>query len=254
MDGTQVQLQAENVSKRFGGFWAVRDVTLQVPVTTIALLMGPNGSGKTTLINCISGVYAPDEGSIRFNGIDITGRPPHEIVRMGLGRSFQIPGPFKRLTVAENLLVSSGNHPGEKFSSSPIKRKWKPYEQSLIAKMFRILDVIGLSEKSDTLAGELSGGQLKLLELGRLLMLDVKTMLLDEPIGGVNPVLAHSILSYIRKIRDEFEISFLVVEHRLDIIMKYVDLVYVLAKGNIVCSGSPDEVVKRKELYDVYLA
>jgi branched-chain amino acid transport system ATP-binding protein len=249
----EILLQVEHVSKRFGAFYAVQDATLHVPQSTLVLLMGPNGSGKTTLINCISGVYAPDAGSIRLNGTDITGRPPHEIVGIGLGRSFQIPGPFKQLTVAENLLVCGRDNPGEMFLASPFKRTWEKYEASLIDKMLKILQVTGLSDKEDMLAGELSGGQLKLLELGRLLMLDVKMMLLDEPIGGVNPVLAHSILSYIQQIRGTFQTSFLIVEHRLDIVMKYVDLVYVLAKGSVLCSGSPDDVVRRKELYDVYL-
>jgi len=254
MSNDETLLHVEHVSKRFGGFYAVQDVTLGVPPNCLVLLMGPNGSGKTTLINCISGVYQPDQGRVVFSSNDITGRLPHEIVRLGLGRSFQIPGPFKMLTVAENLLVCGKGHPGETFSGSVLKRRWLEYEDSLIDKALRVLQVIGLEERRDTLATELSGGQLKLLELGRLLMLDVKMMLLDEPIGGVNPVLAHSILSHIRKIREEFRTSFLMVEHRLDIIMQYVDFVYVLAKGSLMCSGSADDVMKNKELYDIYLA
>jgi len=247
-------LHLEHVSKRFGGFYAVQDVTLQVPPNRLVLLMGPNGSGKTTLINCISGVYAPDEGRILFSNRDITGRTPHEIVKLGLGRSFQVPGPFKMLTVAENLLVCGEGHPGETFMASPVRKRWLEYEESIVEKALRVLQVIGLEEKRDTLASELSGGQLKLLELGRLLMLDVTMMLLDEPVGGVNPVLAHSILSHIRKIREEFRTGFLMVEHRLDIIMQYVDFVHVLAKGSLLCSGSPDEVLESKELYEIYLA
>lgn len=227
---------------------------LKVPRATLVLLMGPNGSGKTTLVNCISGVYAPDDGRIWFRNSDITGKMPHEIVRMGLGRSFQIPGPFRMLTVAENLLTCGINHPGEGFLKSPVKANWMDYEGSLVDKMLNVIDVIGLMDRRNTLAGELSGGQLKLLELGRLLMLDVKMALLDEPIGGVNPVLAHSILSQVRKIRDELQVTFLMVEHRLDIVMKYIDYVYVLAKGAILCSGSPEEVMKSREVYDIYLA
>lgn len=247
-------LHVEHLSKRFGGFYAVQDVTLDVPPNRLVLLMGPNGSGKTTLVNCISGVYPPDEGRVVFFNADITGRMPHEIVGLGLGRSFQIPGPFRMLTVAENLLVCGKGHRGELFLSAPFKGRWVKFEEAMIENTLRVLKVIGLEEKADALASELSGGQLKLLELGRLLMLDVKTMLLDEPIGGVNPVLAHSILSYIKKIREEFGTSFLMVEHRLDIIMQYVDFVYVLAKGRLLCSGPPDEVLKSKELYDIYLA
>lgn len=249
----EIALRVRKLSKKFGNFYALKKVSLEIPKKSIVLLMGPNGSGKTTLINCVSGVYKPDEGKIWFNGVDITGREPHEIVRLGVGRSFQIPGPFKGLTVAENLLVCSLNHPGERFSTSIIKKAWEREEGKLIEKMFKILDVVGLKDKCNTLAGELSGGQLKLLELARLLMLNVKLMLLDEPIGGVNPVLAHKILSYIQRIRDTFEASFLLVEHRLDIVMKYVDYVYALAEGKVVCEGPPDEIVNRRELYEIYL-
>jgi len=243
----------ENLSKRFGSFYALQNISLSIPEANIVLLIGPNGSGKTTLINCISGVYIPEEGKIWFNGQDITGKPPHEIVKIGISRSFQIPEPFKKLTVAENLLLCSLNNPGESFLNSLSKNLWKKYEKFLIDKMFNILKVIGLEDKIDTLAEELSGGQLKLLELGRLLMLDSKLMLLDEPIGGINPLLANEILFYIKKIKDAFGTSFLIVEHRLDIIMKYVDYVHVLFRGNLVASGTPEEVTRKKELYDIYL-
>ncbi|MEM2179173.1 MAG: ABC transporter ATP-binding protein [Candidatus Methanomethylicaceae archaeon] len=246
-------LIVENLSKRFGSFYALQNISLSIPEASIVLLIGPNGSGKTTLINCISGVYIPDEGKIWFNGQDITGKPPYEVAKIGIGRSFQIPEPFKKLTVAENLLLCSLNNPGESFLNSLNKNLWKKYEKSLIDKMFNILKVIGLESKADSLAEELSGGQLKLLELGRLLMLDSKMMLLDEPIGGINPVLANEILHHIKNIRDTFRTSFLIVEHRLDIVMKYVDYVHVLFRGNLVASGIPEDIVRRRELYDIYL-
>jgi len=246
-------LKVENLSKNFGAFSVLKNVLLTIPEKTIVLLMGPNGSGKTTLINCISGVYRPDDGKIWFNGTDITGKEQHEIVKLGLGRSFQIPGPFKKLTVGENLLVCSQNHKGENFSTSIFRRTWDKQEKELVEKLYKILQQVDLEHQMNTLAGELSGGQLKLLELGRLLMLDSKLMLLDEPIGGINPVLAHKILSHIQKIRANFGTGFLLVEHRLDIVMQYVDYVYVLAEGNIKCEGSPKEVLNRKELYEIYL-
>ena len=247
-------LTVKNVSKRFGSFYALQNISLTVPEKTIALLIGPNGSGKTTLINCISGVYWPDEGQILFDEKDITGMHVHDIVKLGLVRSFQVPAPFKKMTVAENLLVCGQSNPGESFVSSLNRRRWRDFEKGSVDRMFKVLKAVGLDDKVDTLAGELSGGQLKLLELGRLLMLSPKMMLLDEPIGGVNPVLANSILSHIINIRNEFGTSFLIVEHRLDIVMKYVDYVYVLSKGNLIASGAPSEIVERRELYDVYLA
>lgn len=186
-------LTIENVSKRFGNFYALQNVSLEIPRESITLLIGPNGSGKTTLVNCISGVYVSDDGRIIFEGKDITGLPIHEIVKLGVGRSFQIPQPFMRMSVAENLLICGQNNPGEKFLLSLSRRNWRDFERVTLEKMYRVLKTVGLEDKTDNLACELSGGQLKLLELGRLLMLDSKIMLLDEPIGGVNPVLAHNI-------------------------------------------------------------
>jgi branched-chain amino acid transport system ATP-binding protein len=248
-----MDLKVEQLSKRFGAFYALRDVSLEVPTGKIVLLIGPNGSGKSTLINCVSGVYKPDGGTVWLDGIDLEKKKPHEILRLGMGRSFQIPSPFKALTVAENLLVCGQNHPGEGLFTSMLEKRWRRREDELIRKMLGILRAVDLQDKADTLAGELSGGQLKLLEIGRLLMLDAKLMLLDEPIGGVNPVLAHKILSQIQNIRDDFKVGFLTVEHRLDIILRYVDYVYALSQGKMIFQGPPNEVVNSKEVYDVYL-
>jgi len=228
-------------------------VCLDIFPASINLLMGPNGSGKSTLVNCISGIYTPEQGKIFLEGVDITGKAPHEIVRLGIGRTFQIPAPFNALTVADNLLVCGHSNQGERFGTALVKNTWQEYEKSLVDEMLSILQVVGLEDKCDARAGELSGGQLKLLELGRLLMLGVKVMVVDEPVGGVNPLLAHEILSHIKNVRDKLGITCLMVEHRLDIVMRYVDYVWVLAGGRVLCSGTPGEVVKTKELYEVYL-
>jgi branched-chain amino acid transport system ATP-binding protein len=248
-------LKVENLSKKFDHFYALKNVSLNVgnKDKKVVLLIGPNGCGKTTLINCISGVYKPDGGKVFFKGIDITGKEPYDIVKLGLGRTFQIPQPFKNLTVGENLMVFYPNHPGESFLLSTFKKRWIKCEEEVIQKTFRILKILDLEEQCDRLAGELSGGQLKLLEIGRLLMMESEMMLLDEPIGGINPVLANKILWYIKKIADEFKISFLIVEHRLDIIMPHVDYVYVLSQGTNICDGSPKDIVKREELYNIYI-
>ncbi len=165
-------LKIKNVSKKFGNFYALQNVSLAIPRKAIALLIGPNGSGKTTLINCITGIYIPDEGEIIFDGRNITGLPIHETVKLGLGRSFQIPQPFMRMTVAENLLLCGQNNPGENFLSSINRKNWRDFERRTLERMHKVLRVIGLDDKADNLACELSGGQLKLLELGRLLMLN----------------------------------------------------------------------------------
>ena len=234
-------------------FTVLKDICMEVHEKDVSLLIGPNGSGKTTLINCLSGIYVPDEGKILFNGINTVGKKTHELVKLGIAKSFQIPQPFGKLTVAENLLTCSHHHPGEDFSKFILKRLWKKPEEELIQKMFRILEEVGLGAQCNQLASELSGGQLKLLELGRILMLDAKLVLLDEPVGGVNPVLAHKILSRIRKIRDDFGTTFLLVEHRLDLVMQYVDHMFLLASGKIKFAGLPQEFLNSKELINVYL-
>jgi branched-chain amino acid transport system ATP-binding protein len=217
------------------------------------LLIGPNGSGKTTLINCIAGTYKPDSGTILFNGKNVTGWQPYKLARIGLARTFQIPAPFKKLSVLENLLAASYDHPAMNIRKALFSNFWKEYENSLINRAEKVLRLTGLYDKYDSPANELSGGQLKLLELARLLMLDVKLLLLDEPIGGVNPTLAYTIFESIVKIKSEMKRSFLIIEHRLDIAMKYADYVYALAEGQIICEGLPEKVLKSEELYAIYL-
>lgn len=251
---TSVILRISHLSKRFGNMYVLQDVNMDIPFSKIVLLIGPNGSGKTTMINCISGVHIPDSGNIIFNNIDITGKSPHEIVKLGIGRSFQIPLPFKKMSVAENLLISGQNNPGENFLGCFKSNDWKNYEKTLLRKMFNILKIVGLEEKVDSEAEDLSGGQLKLLELARLLMLDVKFIMLDEPLGGVNPFLATEILNYIKKIRDEFKTTFLIVEHRLDIVMDHVDYVYLLSKGTVVAVGTPKDIAKKDVFYETFIS
>lgn len=244
-------LKVEEVSKAFGEFYALNGCSLTIPEKRIDLLIGPNGSGKTTLLNCISGVLGYT-GKIWFNGIHITGKKPWEIVHLGIGRTFQIPAPFKDLTVAENLLVCSKNHKGENISTSIFKTRWEKQEKELVEKSFRILKSIDLESKYNALASQLSGGQLKLLELGRLLMLGCTLLLMDEPISGVNPVLAHRILSQIQKIRDDLGTSFLIIEHRLDIAMQYAEVTHVMSGGRVMLEGSPKEI-SDSDFYKVFL-
>jgi branched-chain amino acid transport system ATP-binding protein len=244
-------LKVEDVTKKFGAFSALNEASLNVPEKRIDLLIGPNGSGKTTLLNCISGVF-PYEGEIYFDKVGLSGEKPWEIVNLGIGRTFQIPAPFKRLTVAENLLMSSKLHPGESFSRCLFVSRWREHEQELLKRLYSVLDTIELRDRCNVLASDLSGGQLKLLELGRLLMLGCRLVLLDEPIGGVNPTLAHKLLSQVREIRDRFATTFLIVEHRLDIAMQYAESVHVMSGGKVVQEGSPREILD-SEFYRVYL-
>ena len=246
-------LSVQDVRKSFGNLHALDGISLDALSRKISILIGPNGSGKTTLINVVSGLYKPDSGRIYFEGKDITGVMPYKLYRIGLARTFQIPALFWKLTVLENLLVAEKYNPGEGFRKSLLKRFWEDEEREAIEKASRVLELLGLSHMWDQPAYNLSGGQMKLVEIGRALMADAKLLLLDEPVSGVNPTLAHEIFSRILKLRDELGLSFFIVEHRLDIALKYVDEIFVMALGRLVASGPPDQVMNSKNVIEAYL-
>lgn len=215
-------LEIRGVTKTFGSLVALNNISMSVSPRTVTILIGPNGSGKTTLINVVAGFYKPDSGKVICLGQDVTGWPPHRLYRLGVARTFQIPTLFWKLTVLENLLVAGKGNPGEGFFRSLFRRSWQKAEEGLVEKAMSILDMVGLSELWDKQALNLSGGQMKLLEIGRALMADARLLLLDEPISGVNPTLAHEIFSRLLKLRDELGITFFIIEHRLDIDRKSV--------------------------------
>ncbi len=246
-------LSVTDIRKSFGNLRALDGITLDVPEKKISILIGPNGSGKTTLINVISGLYSPDAGKIIFEENDVTGLPPYKLYSMGMARTFQIPALFWKLTVLENLLIAEKGNPGESFLKSLLNRFWKDSERRAMEKASRILDLLGLSRVWDRPAYSLSGGQMKLVEIGRALMSDAKLLLLDEPVSGVNPTLAHEIFSRILKLRDELGITFFIVEHRLDVALKYVDEIFAMALGKLIASGLPDEVMNDKKVIEAYL-
>jgi branched-chain amino acid transport system ATP-binding protein len=246
-------LEIQNISKSFGNLKALDEVSFSAEEKSLTILMGPNGSGKTTLINVISGLYKPDYGSVLFFKRDITGMAPHKVYRLGLARTFQIPALFPQLTVLENLMVARKYNPGESFSRSLLKRNWISTEENTADHAFEVLEMVGLSHMWDKNASVLSGGQLKLLEIGRALMSEATMMLLDEPISGVNPTLAHQIFSTLVKIRDNYGVTFLIIEHRLDIALSYVDSVVAMAYGKFLTSGKPQEVTADPRVIDAYL-
>lgn len=257
-------LSVTAIRKSFGSLHALDGVSLNVKEGSISILIGPNGSGKTTLINVISGLYKPDSGRVFFKGEDTTGFPPYELYGKGLSRTFQIPALFWKLTVLENLLVAEKNNPGEGFIKSILPsgfRSWRDlgtpiWERSevhAVEKASQILSLLGLSRVWDQPSYLLSGGQMKLVEIGRALMADATLVLLDEPVSGVNPTLAHDIFSRILRLRDEFGLTFFIVEHRLDIALKYVDSMFAMALGKLIVSGMPDEVMNDKRVIEAYL-
>jgi branched-chain amino acid transport system ATP-binding protein len=246
-------LQVKSVKRSFGNLHALDGVTLNVEPKTVSILIGPNGSGKTTLINVITGFQKPDEGLIYYGSTEITGWSPQQVYGAGIARTFQIPSMFGKLTVLENLLVAEKSHPGESFAKSLVKRLWAKHEADAVEKASKILQLLGLSEQLSTPASLLSGGQMKLVEIGRALMSDANLYLLDEPVSGVNPTLAHEIFARIIRLREEYGITFFIVEHRLDIALKYVDYVNAMASGKLLAAGPPEQVINDPRVIEAYL-
>jgi branched-chain amino acid transport system ATP-binding protein len=246
-------LSVQAIEKSFGSLKALDGVSLDLEEKKLTILIGPNGSGKTTLINVIMGLYKPDSGRVIYESTDVTGWQPHRIYRQGVARTFQIPTLFWDLTVLENILVAAKDHPGESFLKAPIRRTWVKEEEAQTVAAGTILGLLGLSQQWNQPAYQLSGGQMKLLEVGRALMSGAKLLLLDEPISGVNPTLAHEVFAKIIRLRDELGITFFIVEHRLDIALPYVDYAHAMAYGKLLASGPPDTVVADPRVIEAYL-
>jgi branched-chain amino acid transport system ATP-binding protein len=246
-------LRIQDVTKAFGSLRALDGVTFGVDEKEVHILIGPNGSGKTTLINVVSGFYKPDSGSITYRGREIGSMAPHKLYAMGLSRTFQIPSLFTKLTILENVLVADKGNPGESLMRSLVKRSWTKAETDATERAMTILALLGLDRVWDRQASVLSGGQMKLLEIARALMTGAKLILLDEPISGVNPTLAHEIFGKILSLRDELGVTFLIVEHRLEIALSYVDTVTAMAFGKVVAGGKPEQVMTDPKVIEAYL-
>lgn len=241
------------LEKRFGGIRAVEGVYLSLNEGVFSLLIGPNGSGKSTLINLIAGYYYPDEGKILMNGEDITHLKPHERFGIGIIRTFQTARIFPSLTVLDNLLIAAGMMVGEKIRYAPFRRRWIREELALTERALHIMELVGLDKLKDQPAGKLSGGQMKLLELGRVIMSGAKVILMDEPTAGLNPVIAESVLSHIRSSVYELRLATLLVEHRLDLAIKHADRVLAMFNGRLIADGSPEHVLSIPDVVESYL-
>jgi neutral amino acid transport system ATP-binding protein len=246
-------LAAGGLVKHFGSLVAVDNATIEVAKGSITGLIGPNGAGKTTLFNLLSNFLHPDQGRVLFDGEPIQTLPPHQVAQMGLVRTFQVARVLSRLSVMENLLVAAQQQTGEKFWSTWFQaHRIRAEEREQRDRALAILESIGLAHMAQEYAGALSGGQRKLLEMGRALMANPKLILLDEPAAGVNPTLINQICDRILTWNRE-GMTFLIIEHNMDVIMSLCDRVWVLAEGRNLAVGTPKEIQTNSQVLEAYL-
>lgn len=232
---SETLLQTDGLTKQFGALTANDDITLRVDRGEIRGIIGPNGSGKTTFFNSLTGFYTPDGGTVTFDGTDITGWEPHEIARRGVGRTFQIAAPFGNMTVRQNMLAVQ-----------------TPDDVDEHERAQEILEFLEIDHIADDGASGMSGGQKKLLGLGRVLMLDPEMILLDEPTAGVNPALADRILDHLRELNEDGT-TFMIIEHDMDVLKQIVDTVSVLDQGEHIVHGTFEEVSTDTRVREAYL-
>lgn len=250
---TDNALTLRGLTRDFGPFRAVDDVSLGIRRGSITGLIGPNGAGKTTLFNMVAGSLKPTSGTVMLGSTDITGRPPEALFSLGLARTFQIPRPFRRMSVLENLMLAPPAQIGETVSGAIFRRPSVARQERLLREKAReILDFVTLSGLADQPAGKISGGQMKLLELGRALMGDPSVILLDEPAAGVNPALTNVLIERIREL-NRGGVTFVVIEHDMDFVMRHCDPVIALAGGRVMFEGTSEEARANPDLLDAYL-
>jgi neutral amino acid transport system ATP-binding protein len=247
-------LEVDGVFKSFGGIHAVDGATLDVRRASITALIGPNGAGKTTLFNVITGFMRADAGRIVYDGRSIFGKSPHAIARRGMVRTFQISKALAAMPVLDNMMLAAPHQPGEHLTGLLLRpRSSRARERAVRDQALRLLEVFGLADMAGEYAGTLSGGQRKLLELARALMVEPRFVLLDEPMAGVNPTLGARLLDHIRELRARDAVTFLFVEHDLDVVMRHSDRVIVMAQGEVIADGTPEDIREDARVVDAYL-
>jgi branched-chain amino acid transport system ATP-binding protein len=245
-------LVADDVVRTFGGLRAVDVEHFEIERGKITALIGPNGAGKTTFFNLLTGFDRPDTGAWTFNGESLSGVAPYRVARKGMVRTFQLTKVLSRLTVIENMRLGATGQRGEKLLSSVFAPLWRDQERSNTKRAEDLLERFKLDAKRNDFAGSLSGGQRKLLEMARALMVDPELIMLDEPMAGVNPALKQSLLGHVKSLRDEGR-TVLFVEHDMDMVRDISDWVVVMAQGKIVAEGPPDDVMADPAVIDAYL-
>ncbi|UXU74058.1 MULTISPECIES: ABC transporter ATP-binding protein [unclassified Paracoccus (in: a-proteobacteria)] len=247
-------IQVQDLHRHFGGFRAVNGASLTIEKGSITGLIGPNGAGKSTLFNVIAGVLKPTSGRVTMDGEDITGLPPHELFHKGLLRTFQLAHEFSSMTVRENLMMVPAGQAGETLINTWFRRgRIREEERALRKKADEVLEFLTISHVADEKAGNLSGGQKKLLELGRTMMVDAKIVFLDEVGAGVNRTLLGTIGDAIVRLNKERGYTFCVIEHDMDFIGRLCDPVIVMAAGNVLAQGSADSIMKNEAVIEAYL-
>ena len=254
-DGDEPPLRVENLRKEFGGITAVDGASFTVADESLTGLIGPNGAGKSTTFNCITGIHEPTAGAVYFNGEDIAGLAPNVVADRGLVRTFQIARELAEMTVLENLMLAPKRQQGESLYRSvlPTFRDGVIAEETELREaVWESLEFFEIDHLAEEQAGNLSGGQRKLLELARALMTDPDVLLLDEPFAGVNPTLETKLLDRINQLRAEEGLTFLLVEHDMDIIMEHCDPVIVMHQGRVLAEGAPEAIRNDERVVDAY--
>jgi branched-chain amino acid transport system ATP-binding protein len=247
-------LEICEVSRSFGGLRAVDGASFEVQPGSITALIGPNGAGKSTLFNVVSGFLAADRGSVRFEGRRIDRSAPHRIARLGLVRTFQVPRALARLSVLDNILLAAAGHPGERLSGLLLRPgRARALERRARERAIELLELVRLDGHVADYAGVLSGGQRKLLDFARVLMAGPRLVLLDEPMAGVSPTLGRQLVEHALRLRADVGMTFLFVEHDLDIVMEASDRVIVMNEGRVIATGAPAEVQADERVVDAYL-
>ncbi|MGB3026122.1 ABC transporter ATP-binding protein [Paradevosia shaoguanensis] len=246
-------IDVKDVTKRFGGLRAVNKCSLRVERGSITGLIGPNGAGKSTLFNMVAGNIVPDSGTIYFDGQDITGLPPYQLFAKGLLRTFQIAHEFSHMTALENLMMVPSDQPGEDLVNVWFRPDFvRRAEHHVRQKALDVIDFLKLGHVKNELAGNLSGGQKKLLELGRTMMVDAKVVLLDEVAAGVNKTLLQDLAANIERMNQELGYTFFVIEHDMDLIGRLCDPVIVMAQGEVIAQGPMEEIRANPEIIEAY--
>ena len=244
-------LEVKQLTKHFGGLTAVGDVTLELNEGELVGLIGPNGAGKTTLFNLLTGVYEPSEGTVTLDGHLLNGKTPYKIASLGLSRTFQNIRLFKDLTVLENVLIAFSNHHKQHVLASFLRLPaFYKNEEELKSKALDLLKIFDLDGDADTLAKNLAYGQQRRLEIVRALATEPKILFLDEPAAGMNP---QELTELIRRIKDEFKITIMLIEHDMNLVMEVTERIYVLEYGRLIAHGTPDEIKNNKRVIEAYL-